>query len=92
MIAALLLEGPAHKVMCGWRHFLIVTKGRRASVLGMNGSGPKFAKDLRAEFYAAGTWEDENDCVRAAAAGRFSAVRVEILSRLDHAAQLEMAV
>ena len=58
---ALVLEGSPHSVMTGWRHFQIIIRHngglKVSSALGQEGSGQKFAHDLRGKFFAAGTWE-----------------------------------
>jgi hypothetical protein len=66
VVKALVLEGPAHDIMRGWRHFQIIIRldgGERVtSCIGTDGSGPRFAEQLRGKFFAAGTWETIQRC------------------------------
>ena len=58
---ALILEGPEHATMRGWRHFQVIIRlehGQRvSSCIGQVGSGERFARDLRGKFFPAGSWE-----------------------------------
>ncbi len=63
---ALVLEGKPSEMMKGFRHFQIIIRHaggvKVTSALGQDGSGEKFAHDLRGKFYAHGTWERTEHC------------------------------
>lgn len=90
-LKALLLEGPEHSIMSGWRHFLIVTPQRQASVMGETHNGPKFAAQMGAEFLRAGTWE-ENAGTPSTPGKVFPRPRPEILAKLHSENQPVMAI
>lgn len=81
---ALVLEGPPHERMRGWRHFQIIIRlGAELkinSALAQAGGGEQFARQLRGKFFAAGTWEAETGDMRNL--NRFPAPLPEILDLL----------
>ena len=93
MIKALILEGPRHAAMRGWRHFQIIIRlehGQRiSSCIGQAGTGEKMSRELRGKFFPAGSWEMEG---REIPAGQFPAPRPEILDLIVSERQEEMPV
>lgn len=61
-VNALVLGGPAHKVMAGWEHFQIIIRhggGLKVSTcISQSGHGLKMAEQLRGKFFPVGTWEN----------------------------------
>lgn len=61
-----IFEGPEHERIRGWRHYQIrMQNGAVRNCAGAPRHMTRMVKELRARFFAAGTWEDEKplpDC------------------------------
>lgn len=54
----LVLEGPEHDRLKGWRHFQIISyPWKVSSCIALRHKGREMAEVLRGKFYAEGTWE-----------------------------------
>lgn len=54
-----LLEGADSPKLRGWRNYLMIADGKRASVMSQPIDAEFAARKYGAKFFARGTWEDE---------------------------------
>ena len=76
-----IFEGPKHAILRGWRHYQIrLSTGRVNSFVSEPHRVPAMVKQLRAEFFEAGTWEDGEP---ADVDQRFPLPRADILAKFS---------
>lgn len=92
-MTCLILEGPEHEIMRGFRHVQIVMNVggavRTSSCIAQPWTIADFARQLRGRLYRAGEWESNTGDMRRL--NRFPAPRPEILDELFHEKQREFA-
>lgn len=81
MTKFLILEGPEHSALHGWRHYRIVSKYHDQSCISQPGGLSAWLSILEpCKFYPAGTWELEATAVKQPFA--FAVARPEIMAEV----------